>query len=347
MYYRIIPSTKKPKKVNIAKATISAKSTRSIYDAPESWRKSSQPTTASQKAVDAGKTKAAAPAAAKNNKSDEADVTAAPAPHRATRSRHLCSFRTRIGGPSCAKRCVDKNIQISLARKSVQGLKLQAKTVADFRTLQNLLVTQKFSFHTYSLKEEREFRVVLRGVPEKIPVDEPRPTIRRLKPPSSKSGAYAPSPVLKRRSPANAPYPGSVITANPTGTRPVIVFILRAASNSWGDYGTAPCTRNKDTDGPPACVLYKQKGHTANYLGCLHAPKRARPPEKAAPRHAAARAVSSTLSYARAAAGPRNAPPAAKNNQTSADDLSQLMSIISIIDISKQNSAPPRTRRKN
>ncbi|GBP58708.1 Nucleic-acid-binding protein from transposon X-element [Eumeta japonica] len=60
-----------------------------------------------------------------------------------------------------------------------------------------------------------------------------------------------------------------------------------------GDHGTAQCTRNKDTDGPPACVLCKQKGHTANYLGCPRAPKRAPSPEKAAP----ARAVSSTLSY--------------------------------------------------
>ncbi|GBP93018.1 hypothetical protein EVAR_51825_1 [Eumeta japonica] len=68
--------------------------------------------------------------------------------------------------------------------------------------------------------------VVLRGVPKELPVDEvkedpistspvqsPRPTIRRLKPPSSKSGAY----VLRRQrsSPANAPYPGSAITASP------------------------------------------------------------------------------------------------------------------------------------
>ncbi|GBP03133.1 Nucleic-acid-binding protein from transposon X-element [Eumeta japonica] len=53
-----------------------------------------------------------------------------------------------------------------------------------------------------------------------------------------------------------------------------------------GDHGTAQCTRNKDTDGPPACVLCKQKGHTANYLGCPRAPKRPPPPEKAVPRRA-------------------------------------------------------------
>ncbi|GBP33995.1 Nucleic-acid-binding protein from transposon X-element [Eumeta japonica] len=102
-----------------------------------------------------------------------------------------------------------------------------------------------------------------------------------------------------------------------------------------GDHGTAQCTRNKDTDGPPACVLCKQKGHTANYLGCPRAAKRPPPPEKAVPRRAPARAVSAAFSYARAAAGPRNAPPAAKVTETSADDLSQLMSIINIIDTSE------------
>ncbi|GBP08153.1 hypothetical protein EVAR_2939_1 [Eumeta japonica] len=65
-------------------------------------------------------------------------------------------------------------------------------------------------------------------------------------------------------------------------------------------------------------IYVSKKGHTANYLACPRAPKRAPPPEKAATRRAPARAVSSTLS---------NAPPASKNNQTFANDLSQLMSI--------------------
>ncbi|GBP67595.1 hypothetical protein EVAR_98649_1 [Eumeta japonica] len=78
------------------------------------------------RAVDAGKTKAAAPATAKNV-SDKADVTAPP-----SRNHHPCSYRTRIGGPSCAKMCREK-IQFSQARNSAQGLKLQAKTVADFK----------------------------------------------------------------------------------------------------------------------------------------------------------------------------------------------------------------------
>ncbi|GBP38859.1 hypothetical protein EVAR_32375_1 [Eumeta japonica] len=60
----------------------------------------------------------------------------------------------------------------SALNENYQGLKLQTKTVADFRNLQNLLVTQKFALHTYSLKEEREIRVVLRGVPRELSIEE-------------------------------------------------------------------------------------------------------------------------------------------------------------------------------
>ncbi|GBP37599.1 Nucleic-acid-binding protein from transposon X-element [Eumeta japonica] len=247
------------------------------------------------------------------------------------------------------KKCADKNIQFSQARNSAQGLKLQAKSIADFRNLQNLLVSMKISFHTYSLKEEREIRVVLRGVPKEIPVDEvkedllsqnlpvqsPRPTTRRLKPPSSKLGAYAPLSGVKAEQPRKRALPGQCHNCQSYGHSSRYCFHSARCVKCLGDHGTAQCTRNKDTDGPPACVLCKQKGHTANYLGCPRAPKRAPPPEKAAPRRAPARAVSSTLSYARAAAGPRNAPPAAKNTSTSADDLSQLMSVITVIDTSE------------
>ncbi|GBP02271.1 hypothetical protein EVAR_85384_1 [Eumeta japonica] len=89
---------------------------------------------------------------------------------------------------------------------------------------------------------------------------------------------------VKAEQPANAPYPGSVTTASPTGIRPVTAYHSARCVKCLGDHGTAQCTRNKDTDGPPACVLCKQKGHTANYLGCPRAP---RPPPPERPCHRA------------------------------------------------------------
>ncbi|GBP34434.1 Nucleic-acid-binding protein from transposon X-element [Eumeta japonica] len=264
------------------------------------------------------------------------------------------------------KRCAEKKIQFSQARNSVQGLKLQAKTVADFKNLQNLLVSCSFKFHTYSLKEEREIRVVLRGVPKEIPVDEvkedllaqnlPVQSVRRIlnrsrepldlvlvsgtaeaNDKATKAAFFKIRSVcslsgVKAEQPRKRALPGQCHNCQSYGHSSRHCFHSARCVKCLGDHGTAQCTRNKDTDGPPACVLCKQKGHTANYLGCPRAPKRPPPPEKAVPRRAPARPVSSTFSYARAAAGPRNAPPAAKNIPTPADDLSQLVSIITVID---------------
>ncbi|GBP47837.1 hypothetical protein EVAR_43528_1 [Eumeta japonica] len=83
----------------------------------------------------------------------------------------------------------------------------------------------------------------------------------RIGGPSCAEGAYAPSPASKRSSPANAPYPGSHTQSY--GHSPTAI-ILRCVK-CLGDHGTAQCTRNKDTDGPPACVPCKQKGHTATF----------------------------------------------------------------------------------
>ncbi|GBP10325.1 hypothetical protein EVAR_5392_1 [Eumeta japonica] len=90
---------------------------------------------------------------------------------------------------------------------------------------------------------------------------------------------------------------------------------------------------NKDTDGPPACVLCKQKATTANYLGCPRAPKEP-PPEKAARRSISAR--SSRPRIATPERRPdRVTPRPPQNTSTSADDLSQLMSVITVIDTSE------------
>ncbi|GBP86559.1 hypothetical protein EVAR_69079_1 [Eumeta japonica] len=96
-----------------------------------------------------------------------------------------------------------------------------------------------------------------------------------------------------------------------------------------GDHGTA-YRSNKDTDGPPACVLCKQKAIRLTILmpACS---KDLHPRGRAAPM--SARAVSAAFSYAERRLD--RVTPAAKNSATSADDLSQLMSIITVIDTSE------------
>ncbi|GBP07111.1 hypothetical protein EVAR_90648_1 [Eumeta japonica] len=64
---------------------------------------------------------------------------------------------------------------------------------------------------------------------------------------------------VKAEQPANAPYPGSVCQSYGHSSR--YCYHSARCVKCLGDHGTAQCTRNKDTDGPPACVLCKQKGH--------------------------------------------------------------------------------------
>ncbi|GBP66391.1 Nucleic-acid-binding protein from transposon X-element [Eumeta japonica] len=291
MCYRLTPAPRKPKKANVAKATPSGKSTSSIYASPVSWRTPSQPAAAPQGAVDDGGVKAAAPAAAKNSRGDEADVTAPPTPAPRGPKPPPMFVQDKDRWTELRRRCADKGIQFSQARNSVQGLKLQAKTVADFKNLQNLLVCYKFKFHTYSLKEEREIRVVLRGVPKEIPVDEvkedlvaqslPVQSVRRIlnrfrKPldlvlvsgtaeandKATKAAFFkirsvcSLSPASKRSSPANAPYPGSVTTASPTGIRPVFAFIQRVALSAWATTAqrNAHAIRTQTVHPPVSCA---------------------------------------------------------------------------------------------
>ncbi|GBP20747.1 hypothetical protein EVAR_14472_1 [Eumeta japonica] len=110
-----------------------------------------------------------------------------------------------------------------------------------------------------------------------------------------------------------------------------------------GNHGTTASTRNKDTDGPPACVLCKSGGHTANYLGYPRAPKRkptlnnkkkTPPPVQTAPRRAPARTFMDNISHAKATAGSREDPPINSAPITSSsEDIKALMSMISIIDV--------------
>ncbi|GBP68225.1 Nucleic-acid-binding protein from transposon X-element [Eumeta japonica] len=114
-------------------------------------------TAASQGAVETGKSnKGAAPAAAKNsnNKSDEADVTAPPFPAPRGKEPPPVFVQNMDRWTELRKKYADKNIQITQA------------------------LTQSYAIRTYSLKEEREIRVVLREVPREIPVDEVKEDLR-------------------------------------------------------------------------------------------------------------------------------------------------------------------------
>ncbi|GBP38286.1 Nucleic-acid-binding protein from transposon X-element [Eumeta japonica] len=285
------------------------------FTPPVSWRTPSQPAAASQEAVGDGGVKAAAPAAAKNSRGDEADVTAPPTPAPRGPKPPPMFVQDKDRWTELRRRCADKGIQFSQARNSVQGLKLQAKTVADFKNLQNLLVCYKFKFHTYSLKEEREIRVVLRGVPKEIPVDEvkedlvaqslPVQSVRRIlnrfrKPldlvlvsgtaeandKATKAAFFKIRSVcslsgVKAEQPRKRALPGQCHNCQSYGHSSRFCFHSARCVKCLGDHGTAQ-SRNKDTDGPPACVPCNRRAirPTTWMPACS---KETPPPEKAVP----------------------------------------------------------------
>ncbi|GBP95903.1 hypothetical protein EVAR_83543_1 [Eumeta japonica] len=106
-YYRITPSSKKPKTANPkTKPTIPDKSAKSIYDAPESWRKTVQPT------------KATAPTVTLH----EADEIVPPAPAKPQRPPPLF-IHDEGRWTEVKKQCDSKGIVILNGRNSIKGLK--------------------------------------------------------------------------------------------------------------------------------------------------------------------------------------------------------------------------------
>ncbi|GBP64243.1 Nucleic-acid-binding protein from transposon X-element [Eumeta japonica] len=266
-YFRI--SLKKANNVPNSNVTIPAKSTKSFYDAPESWRKLFQPSAASQ---------GVAPTAAKNtNKSDEADGHHCP---------HPCA-----AWPEATTR-------VHIEQGS--GLKLQTKTVADFRNLQNL-GTQHYAFHTYSLKEEWEIRVVLKGVPRKIQIEEvkedlhsqnfPVQSVRRIlnrsrepldlvlisgtaeaNDKTTKAAFFKIKSVcslsgIRAEQPRKRALTGQCHNCQSNGHSSKHCFNRERCDKCLSNHCTALCTRNEDTDGPPACVLcnFEKFGATFKY----------------------------------------------------------------------------------
>ncbi|GBP58543.1 hypothetical protein EVAR_34545_1 [Eumeta japonica] len=166
--------------------------------------------------------------------------------------------------------------------------------------MQNLLITQGYAFHTYSFKKEHKIRVVLKVVSKKISVEEVKEDLC-----SQNFSVQAIRRILN--------WSRELLDlVSVTGTAVRNELVIRT-----------------QTVRPPASYLRK-KGHTVNYIGCPRAPKRA-------PR-SQGRATPSTQGRGPNYTNLRESShhPALKPYQSfTADDLKQLMSIISIIDPNK------------
>ncbi|GBP71138.1 hypothetical protein EVAR_37233_1 [Eumeta japonica] len=148
-----------------------------------------------------------APIAAKIT-TDEADVTETITPKKLQRLPPLF-IHDKGRWSEIWKQCDSKRIIILNARNISKSLKIKSAATPDFRNLSALLEMLKVAYYTYFLKEEREFRVVLREIPKELSIEElscPRAPKRKanLKLTNNKKAPPPPAQTALRRTPARA-----------------------------------------------------------------------------------------------------------------------------------------------
>lgn len=73
-----------------------------------------------------------------------------------------------------------RGISIAGCRSTKEGIKIFTKESDDFRELRDLLKSKEVQMHTYSLREEKALKVVLRGIPKEIRPEEVEEDLRDM-----------------------------------------------------------------------------------------------------------------------------------------------------------------------
>ncbi|CAH2087592.1 unnamed protein product [Euphydryas editha] len=164
----------------------------------------------------------------------------------------------------------------------------------------------KVSYHTHALEDERQLRVVVRGLPKEIdnksifddlqrqkyPIRE----VHRMYHPKTKAPYNMVLLILDLSSegkeiynlrtvchlsglsveaPRNRGVPGQCHRCQLYGHSARNCYARPRCVKCLGDHGTADCSRKEpDPNVPPSCVLCPTQGHPANYRGCPRAPHR-------------------------------------------------------------------------
>lgn len=197
----------------------------------------------------------------------------------------------------------DKRIHVLQASVVQVGIRIQVQTKDDFRALVKHLDAQKQEYHTYALEEERRLKAVIRGLHREVSTEEVKADLLAQK---------FPVLAVHRMHDRNRQPMPLVIVVLEKNDKGKSIFNLKsvlglsgikvetpngkgmpaqchrcqlyghAARNCRAAYrcvkclaphATHDCKRNRDTDGPPACVLCGLHGHPANYRGCRMAPR--------------------------------------------------------------------------
>ncbi|CAH2097931.1 unnamed protein product [Euphydryas editha] len=233
----------------------------------------------------------------------------------------------------------EKRIHFTHARSTAQGIRVLVQDSTTHRRLTAFLRLEGISFHTYALEEEKQLRVVIRGVPKEIPVSSitedlnrqnlPAREVHRMYHPRTKlpydlvlvvldlspegKGIFAITKVcqlsgIQVEVPKNRGAPGQCHRCQLYGHSARHCHAKPRCVKCTGDHGTSDCPRKaRDPEIPPSCVLCNTQGHPANYRGCSKAPKRSS--KKAQPSRSASRPRQQPAQAAKEASkAPTNAP---------------------------------------
>ncbi|CAH2099807.1 unnamed protein product [Euphydryas editha] len=233
----------------------------------------------------------------------------------------------------------EKRIHFTHARSTAQGIRVLVQDSTTHRRLTSFLRMENISFHTYALDDEKQLRVVLRGIPKEIPISSitedlklqnlPVREVHRMYHPRTKlpydlvlvvldlspegKGIFAINKVcqlsgIQVEVPKNRGAPGQCHRCQLYGHSARHCHAKPRCVKCTGDHGTSDCPRKtRDPEIPPSCVLCNTQGHPANYRGCSKAPKRSS--KKAQPSRSASRPRQQPAQAAKEASkAPTNAP---------------------------------------
>ncbi|XP_048517395.1 uncharacterized protein LOC125502627 [Dendroctonus ponderosae] len=127
-----------------------------------------QTTKTSQPEVDIGKKKQANPAAQQLD-AEQQNKQATPAAQQQSQRRTKVPpivLREKDKYDEITRRLMDKKINYGCGVTTKEGVSTHPPTAEDYRQMIRVLDTYKYQYHTYQMKEEKQLRVVVRGIVE-------------------------------------------------------------------------------------------------------------------------------------------------------------------------------------
>ncbi|KAL1129586.1 hypothetical protein AAG570_012531 [Ranatra chinensis] len=145
-----------------------------------------------------------------------------------------------------------KPLPIHIPKSQDARCMLTPSTPDAYRKFVQYLMEGKFAFHTYQIKSERAYRVVLRGLHQHNPLHE---ITRNIEERGHKCVLRSPT---KRVTWSSAPGVNSSVTPKATAIAPLAVYIMPGNT-------TTKCLKSRET--PATCALCS-RDHPDNYRGC-------------------------------------------------------------------------------